>query len=82
MEIQFKRRPYTEEARRQHIEGEVLLEILFSSGGEARLVRLIRGLGHGLDQAAVRDHPADKIPPRHNNPGRPVDLVARGAHRI
>jgi TonB family protein len=53
-EILWKPRPaYTEEARRLRIEGEVLLEVLFSASGEARVLRRIRGLGHGLDENAI-----------------------------
>jgi TonB family protein len=53
-EILLKPRPaYTEEARTLRIEGEVLLEVLFSASGEARVLRMIRGLGHGLDENAM-----------------------------
>lgn len=53
VEIISKPRPvYTEEARRLHIEGEVLLEVLFSATGDARVLRVIQGLGYGLDRAA------------------------------
>jgi TonB family protein len=53
-EILSKPRPeYTEEARRLKIEGEVLLEVLFGASGDARVLRLIRGLGHGLDENAI-----------------------------
>ena len=53
-EILLKPRPaYTEEARRLRIEGEVLLEVLFGASGEARVLRTIRGLGHGLDENAI-----------------------------
>jgi TonB family protein len=53
-EILFKPRPaYTDEARRLQIEGEVLLEILFGASGEARVLRMLRGLGHGLDENAI-----------------------------
>jgi TonB family protein len=53
-EILFKPRPaYTDEARRLQIEGEVLLEVLFAASGEVRILRTIRGLGHGLDESAV-----------------------------
>ncbi len=54
IEILAKPAPaYTDEARREGIEGEVLLEIQFSASGEVHLLRLVRGLGHGLDEAAV-----------------------------
>ena len=54
VEILFKPRPvYADEARGLHIEGEVLLEVLFEASGEARVLRVVRGLGHGLDESAV-----------------------------
>ncbi len=53
-EILLKPRPaYTDEARRLRIEGEVLLEVLFGASGEVRVLRTIRGLGHGLDENAI-----------------------------
>ena len=54
VEILSKPRPtYTEEARRQRIEGEVLLVILFAASGQVRIVRIVRGLSDGLDENAV-----------------------------
>ena len=54
VEILSKPRPaYTEEARGQRIEGEVLFEILFTAAGEVRVLRTVRGLGHGLDESAI-----------------------------
>lgn len=50
---------YTPEARAQKIEGEVLLEVVFEASGKLRVVRVVRGLGHGLDDAAV--HAAEQI---------------------
>jgi len=53
-EILSKPRPaYTDEARRLRIEGEVLLEVLFTVSGEVRVVHMIRGLGNGLDESAI-----------------------------
>jgi TonB family protein len=45
---------YTEEARTKKIEGEVLLEVVFEATGKIHVLRVVRGLGHGLDDAAVR----------------------------
>jgi TonB family protein len=45
---------YTQEARNLHIEGEVLLEVVLEASGSLRVVRVVRGLGHGLDDNAVR----------------------------
>jgi len=50
---------YTEEARTKRVEGEVLLEVVFEASGRLRVVRIVRGLGHGLDDAAV--HAAEQI---------------------
>jgi TonB family protein len=55
VEITFKPRPdYTEEARRLRLEGEVVVRVLFSAAGEVRVIEMVRGLGHGLDENAVR----------------------------
>ncbi|HVM92128.1 MAG TPA: energy transducer TonB [Terriglobales bacterium] len=54
VEITDKPNPvYTAEARALKIEGEVLLEVLFSSNGRLQVSRVVRGLGHGLDEAAI-----------------------------
>ena len=59
-EITFKPRPaYTDEGRHLKIEGEVLLDVVFSATGQIRVVRVVRGLGHGLDESAV--HAAEQI---------------------
>lgn len=65
VEILSKPRPaYTEEARSLRIQGEVLLQVLFEASGEVRIDRVVRGLGHGLDESAmaaargIRFHPA------------------------
>jgi TonB family protein len=50
---------YTAEAKAQRIEGEVLLEAIFEASGKIRVLRVVRGLGHGLDDAAV--HAAEQI---------------------
>jgi TonB family protein len=60
VEILFKPRPvYTDEGRKLHVEGEVVLEVVFASSGELRVQRVVKGLGHGLDEAA--QHSATQI---------------------
>jgi TonB family protein len=44
---------YTEEARRLHVQGDVAVQVVFSATGEIRIVGVVKGLGHGLDEAAV-----------------------------
>jgi TonB family protein len=54
VEILSKPNPiYTEEARRLRLEGEVLLEVMFGANGQLHVNRVVRGLGHGLDEAAI-----------------------------
>jgi TonB family protein len=50
---------YTAEARAQRVEGEVLLEAVFEATGRIHVLKIVRGLGHGLDDAAV--HAAEQI---------------------
>jgi TonB family protein len=53
VEILYKPRPtYSAEARNMRVEGQVSLEVVFQASGSVKVVRVIRGLGHGLDEAA------------------------------
>jgi TonB family protein len=45
---------YTQEAKNLRIEGEVLLEVILEASGSLHVVRVVRGLGHGLDDNAVK----------------------------
>jgi TonB family protein len=45
---------YTQEARSLKIQGEVLLEVVLGASGSLHVVRVVRGLGHGLDDNAVK----------------------------
>lgn len=54
VEVLFKPIPvYTDEARKLRIEGDVILEVEFLSSGTLRVIRVVRGLGYGLDEAAT-----------------------------
>lgn len=76
MEILDKPRPvYTEEARRLRIEGEVLVELTFAANGEVRVQGIVRGLGHGLDEAAVAAAKSIKFRPAELM-GAPADSTA------
>ena len=45
---------YTQEAKQLKIQGEVVLEVRFSADGQVHVIRVVQGLGHGLDQQAIR----------------------------
>jgi TonB family protein len=66
---------YTDEARQQKIEGEVLLEVTFEATGRIHVVRVVRGLGHGLDDAAVRAAEKIQFKPALKD-GQPSDSTA------
>lgn len=44
---------YTEEARQNKIQGKVVLSVEFRSDGSIGDIRVIRGLGYGLDEKAI-----------------------------
>jgi TonB family protein len=76
MEVVFVPKPeYSAEARQRKIEGDVVLQVTFSASGEVKVLRVVQGLGYGLDEAAesaarqIRFHPAEQD-------GQPVDTTA------
>jgi len=76
VEIVFKPKPvYTDEARKLQLEGEVLLEVMFGANGELHVNRVVRGLGHGLDEAAVNAANKIKFKPAQRN-GSSVNSTA------
>lgn len=66
---------YTAEARAQRIEGEVLLAVVFEASGRLRVLKVVRGLGHGLDDAAVRAAEQIRFKPALRD-GQPSDSTA------
>jgi TonB family protein len=76
VEITFKPQPvYTDEARGLKLEGEVLLEVIFGANGTLHVNRVVRGLGHGLDDAAIAAANKMRFKPALRN-GQPADSMA------
>jgi len=76
VEITFKPQPvYTDEARSLKLEGEVLLEVMFGANGTLHVNRVVRGLGHGLDEAAIAAANKMRFKPAMRN-GQPLDSTA------
>ena len=74
--IQSKPTPvYTAEARQLKVEGEVLLNVVFTADGQIRILNVVRGLGHGLDDAAQRAAKGIRFSPAMRD-GHPVDSNA------
>ncbi len=69
---------YPDEAMQLGIEGTVKLRIELDERGRVHDVRVLSGLGHGLDQAAVnaiRHSPSCKASPAIGTDGKPVPYV-------
>jgi TonB family protein len=69
---------YTEEGRRRHIEGDVVVEIVVRSDGSVGNVKLLQGLGAGLDQRAIEAVRQWRFSPAKRY-GVPVDVIVEVA---
>jgi protein TonB len=69
---------YTEEARRRGVEGDVVLEIVVRSNGSVGDVKVLQGLGGGLDQRAVDAVRQWRFSPARRY-GTPVDVIVEVA---
>jgi TonB family protein len=77
VEILEKPRPeYTAEGRSLKIEGDVVIEMVFLANGTIQVNRVVSGLGHGLDEAAMRAAQHIKFKPAKRD-GQAVDFPAR-----
>ncbi len=66
---------YTAEARELKIQGDVTLRVRFLASGQVEVLGVVNGLGHGLDQEAVRAAEQIRFKPATRG-GRPVDEVS------
>jgi len=74
--ILYKPKPeYTAEGKRLKIQGDVILEVVFKASGEVQVVRVVKGLGHGLDQNAEAAAQKIRFKPARQD-GQPVDFPA------
>lgn len=69
---------YTEEGRRRNLAGDVVLEIVVRSDGSVGHVRLLQGLGGGLDQRAIEAVRQWRFSPARRY-GTPVDVMVEVA---
>ena len=72
---------YTEEARRQGIQGDVTLEIVVQRDGSVGSVRVLHGLEAGLDRRAVEAVRQWRFTPARRY-GTPVDVIAEVSVRF
>jgi TonB family protein len=77
IEITFTPKPdYTDQGRKLKINGEVRLEVLFKSDGQVHVIRVLQGLGYGLDEQAVKAAEQIKFKPALHE-GQPIDSMAQ-----
>jgi TonB family protein len=69
---------YTEEARQRSLEGEVILEIVVRRDGSVGEVRVLQGLGAGLNERAVQAVRQWRFTPARRQ-NAPVDVVVEVA---
>jgi periplasmic protein TonB len=69
---------YTDEARRRSLSGDVILEIIVRRDGSVGDVKVLQGLGAGLDQRAVEAVRQWRFDPATRK-GAPVDVVVEVA---
>ncbi len=67
---------YTEEARNKKIEGDVVIDLIFTADRRIIVLRILRSIGYGLDETAVQAVSEIVFRPATEN-GRAVDFKAR-----
>ncbi len=66
---------YSPEGRAKKIEGEVLLQVVFTAAGQVQVQSVLQGLGYGLDESAENAARQIKFQPAQKN-GQPIDSGA------
>lgn len=67
---------YTAEAKRLKIQGDVVLQVIFKASGTVEVLRVVQGLGYGLDENAEAAARAVQFKPAMQD-GQPIDYPAR-----
>lgn len=67
---------YTLEARQRKIEGDVELEVEFTATGQVHVLRVVQGLGYGLDESAVKAAEKIRFAPARRD-GQAIDAQGR-----
>jgi TonB family protein len=71
--ITYEPRPlYTAEANQLRIQGEITVQVCLLATGQAEVVRVVSGLGHGLDESAIHVIEGLRFVPATQG-GRPVN---------
>jgi TonB family protein len=74
--LRFTRPLYTSEARRHNIEGVVTVQAQFDAEGNFKVLRVVKGLGYGLDENALEALQKWRFAPAYRD-GQRVSVVAQ-----
>ena len=69
--------PYTEEAARRRVGGNVIVELSIDPLGNVGRATIARGLGYGLDEIALRTAMQLRFRPARDRAGRPIAATVR-----
>jgi TonB family protein len=76
VEILSKPSPeYTEEARQQRVQGDVVLAVIFQADGTLKILRVVQSLGYGLDEKAEQAASQIRFKPAQQE-DKPTDFPA------
>jgi protein TonB len=65
---------FTPDATAAHVQGEITVRVVFHANGTISVVRVVHGLGHGLDQEAEKVADGIRFKPALDSDGRPTDF--------
>lgn len=68
------RASYTDRARQAQVQGTITLAVVFSSDAKIRHILILKGLGYGLDQEAIKAARNITFEPESEN-GKPISVV-------
>jgi TonB family protein len=74
--VNYTRPVYSDEARRRDIEGVVTVEAEFDADGGFRFLRVVKGLGYGLDESALEAIQKWRFTPAYRD-GQRISIVAQ-----
>jgi TonB family protein len=74
--ISCPRPDYSEEGRKNRIQGDVWLEVVITPEGKVSDPKIIKSLGYGLDEMAVKDVEKWRFKPPTSPNGLPIRLMA------
>ena len=65
---------FLEKVGQFHLEQKII-QVIFRANGQVQVIRVVRGLGYGLDEAAIRAAQQIRFKPAQRH-GTPVDFSA------